>query len=135
MYDTKLPALPTLVTAMSTKSGRFLEKAHPRLIEALRDGTLSINRAFKWCSLPKGQQLERFIDNCMERATNETIHRYVKESRREVKALAVLDRLQLQEEQIPGSILIRIGRNKQTVISVGRDFIASLNSQEELKTL
>jgi hypothetical protein len=31
----------------------ILEVAHPRLIEALRDGTLSINRAIQFCKLPR----------------------------------------------------------------------------------
>jgi hypothetical protein len=104
----------------------ILSAAHPKLIQALRDGTLSINRAFKWCSLPKGQQLERFIDDCMERATDETIHRYVKESTTEIEASMALNRLQLQEEQVPGSVLIRFGRNTQTIVLVGRDIAANL---------
>jgi hypothetical protein len=104
----------------------ILSAAHPKLIQALRDGTLSINRAFKWCSLPKGQQLERFIDDCMERATDETICRYVKESTTEIEASMALNRLQLQEKQVPGSVLIRFGRNTQTIVLVGRDIAASL---------
>src|SRR6266849_6008385 len=103
------------------KVKEILRKSHPRLIEALRDSTLSINRAFKWCSLPKGQQPQQFIDDCMECATDETIHRYVKESTSEIEAFGVLNRLQLQAEQFPGTVLIRFGRNKQTIVLVGRD--------------
>src|SRR5204863_8187792 len=91
------------------KVKEILRKAHPRLIAGLRDGTLSINRASNWCCLPKGQQLGRFIDDCMERATGETIHRYVKESTSEIEASGVLNRLQLQEEAVTGSVLIRFG--------------------------
>jgi CRP-like cAMP-binding protein len=97
--------------------------------------TRNIRYEDKWCSLPKGQQLQQFIDNCMECATDETIDRYVNESTSKVEAHAVLDMLQLQEEQIPGSVLIRRGRNMQTFVVVGRDFIANLNSQEELTML
>jgi hypothetical protein len=46
-----------------------IETAHPRMIEALGNGTLTINRAIQFCNLPRAEQLEQFI-----RYSEETHH-------------------------------------------------------------
>ena len=117
-----------------SKVKEILNSAHPRLIDALRDSTLYINRVFQWCSLPKGEQLKRFIDDSMERATDKTIRRYIEEDSG-YEAIGILNVLQQQEAHAPGSVLVRTSRNRRTVILVGRDAIANLHSQCELKTL
>ena len=48
----------------------ILKVAHPRLIEAPRNGTLTINRAIQFCELPRRAQLEPFIRYSEERAIN-----------------------------------------------------------------
>jgi hypothetical protein len=48
----------------------ILEKAHPRLIDALQDGTLSIHRGVQWCSLSCSQQLGQLLSYAVERATS-----------------------------------------------------------------
>src|SRR5262252_8366522 len=40
---------------------KILQTAHPRLISALQDGTLTINRALHFCKLDKNQQLTEFV--------------------------------------------------------------------------
>jgi hypothetical protein len=55
----------------------ILEVAHPRLIEALQNSTLTINRAIQFCKLPRAEQLEQFIQYCEERATNKVIRRSI----------------------------------------------------------
>ena len=54
---------------MSATSETIIQSAHPRLIEALEDGTLTINRAIQFCKLPRAEQLEQFIHYSEERAT------------------------------------------------------------------
>ena len=113
----------------------LLEIAHPRLLEALRDGTVKINRAIQFCKLPRAQQLEEFIRYCEERATNKVIRRCVPRPREEwIKPdiFAVLDALQQQEARQPGSVAIRIGRHKRTVILVGQDLLTGPDSQKGL---
>src|SRR5712692_5562793 len=55
----------------------ILQTAHPRLIEALQDGRLTINRAIQWCKQPKAQQVERFTQYTLERATSKVIRQSI----------------------------------------------------------
>jgi hypothetical protein len=115
---------------------RILKLAHPRLIEALRNGTLSINRAIQFCELPRAAQLEQFIRYSEERATNRVIRRSVpqpKEKKANVDVLAVLDALQCQEVRQPGSVAVRVGRHKRTVVLLGQDYVAGPHAQKEMK--
>jgi hypothetical protein len=114
----------------------ILHTAHPRLIEALRDGTLTINRAIQFCKLPKKMQMEQFIRYSEGRAINRVIRRSIaqpKEKKASVDVLAVLDALQRQEARRPGSVAVRVSRDKRTVVLVGQDYIAGSHSQKELK--
>jgi hypothetical protein len=102
----------------------LLKIAHPRLIEALRDGTLTINRAIQFCKLPRAEQLEQFICYSEKRATNKVIRRSIarpKEEKTGPHAVTVLNALQQQEVRQPGSVVVRVGRHQRTVILVGRD--------------
>jgi hypothetical protein len=97
----------------------ILEVAHPRLLEALRDGTLTINRAIQFCKLPRAEQLEQFIRYSEERATNKVIRRTIarpKEVKISPDVVSVLDALQRQEARQPGSLAVRFGRHKRTVV-------------------
>ena len=114
----------------------ILEVAHLRLKEALRDGTLTINRAIQFCKLPRGEQLEQFIRYSEERATNKVIRQSVgrpKEEKTRLDVVAVLDALQQQEARQPGSVAVRVGRHKRTVVLIGQDLLAGPRSQKELK--
>jgi len=114
----------------------ILQKAHPILIGGLKAGTLTINRAMQFCKLPKTEQLEQFIRYSEERATNRVIRRSIpqpKEKKASLDALAVLGALQCKETRQPGSIAVRVGRHKRTVVLVGQDDIAGPQSQRELK--
>jgi hypothetical protein len=114
----------------------LLQVAHPRLIEALRDGTLKINRAIQFCKLPRAEQLEQFIRYSEERATNRVIRRCVprpREERIRPDVFAVLDALQQQEARQPGSVAVRVGRHKRTVILIGQDLFTEPHSQKVLK--
>ena len=113
----------------------ILQTAHPRLKEALRDGTLKINRAIQFCKLPRAEQLEQFIGYSEERATNKVIRQSIgrpKEEETNLDIVAVLDALQQQEAQQPGSVAVRVGRHKRTVVLVGQDLFVGPRSQKEL---
>ena len=82
----------------------LLKLAHPRLIEALRDGTLRINRAIQFCKVPRAEQVEQFTRYSEERATNKVIRRSIarpKEEKISPDVVSVLDALQYQEVQRP----------------------------------
>ena len=104
----------------------ILKIAHPRLIAALRDGTLTINGATQFCRLPQAEQLEHFTRHSEECAINKVIRRTIarpKEERTRPDAATVLDTLQLQEARQPGSVVVRVGRLQRTVILVGQDLL------------
>jgi hypothetical protein len=114
----------------------IVQSAHPGLIDALTDGKLRINRAALLCKLPKAEQLEQFIRYSEERATNKVIRRSVTRPKREKirpDVATVLDALQHQEARQPGSVAVRVGRHKRTVVLVGRDLLTGPHSQKELK--
>jgi hypothetical protein len=111
----------------------ILQSAHPTLIEALRDGTLSINRAFTWCGLRRLEQLGQLTRHRLEIATNKVIRQAVsrpKENKTCLDPVTVLQTLQMQEERQPGSVVVRAGRLPHTVILMGRDLISDPESQE-----
>jgi hypothetical protein len=115
---------------------KILQNPHPRLIGALQEGTLSINRAIQFCKLPRAEQLEQVIRHSEERATNKVIRRSIVRSKEEKispDVVSVLDALQHQEVQRPGSVAIRVGRHKRTVVLIGQDLFAGPHSQKELK--
>jgi len=114
---------------------RILEVAHPRLIEALLDSSLTINRAIQFCELPRAEQLEQFIRYSEERATNKVIRRSIprpKEEKISTDVFTVLEALQHQEARQPGSVAVRVGRHKRTVVLIGQDLIVGPHSQKEL---
>jgi len=112
------------------------KNAHPRLITALLNGTLTINGAMKFCKLPKAEQLEHFIRHSEERETNKVIRRSITRSKKEKISPdvgAVLDALQQQEARQPGSVVVRVGRLRRTMILVGQDLLTGPYSQKELE--
>jgi hypothetical protein len=111
------------------------EIAHPRLKEALRDGTLSISRAIQLCKFPRAEQLEQFIRCSEERATNKVIRQCIDRPKREKTrsdAVAALTALLQQETREPGSVAVRVGRRKRTLVVLGQDLIDGPYSQKEL---
>jgi hypothetical protein len=84
----------------------ILEVAHPRLIDALQNGMLKINRAIQFCELPRAEQLERFIRYSEESATNRVIRRSIacpKEEKIILDVVTVLDAHGTRRRQ-PGSV-------------------------------
>jgi ParB-like chromosome segregation protein Spo0J len=111
------------------------KNAHPRLITALLNGTLTINGAMQFCNLPKAEQLEHFIRHSEERETNKVIRRSIIRSRKEKISPdvgAVLDALQQQEARQPGSVVVQVGRFQRTVVLIGQELLTGPYSQKEL---
>ena len=113
----------------------ILERAHPRLILALQNGTLRINRAIQFCKLSRAEQLEQFIRHSEERETNKVIRRAISRPEKieaSFDVISVLDALLHRQAEQPGSVAVRVGRHKRTVILVGKDLMTALPSQKEL---
>ncbi len=114
----------------------ILQTAHPRLIEALVDGTLTINRAMQFCRLPKAEQLEHFIRLSEDHETDKVIRRSIARPKEEITATnvtTILDALQQEEARQPGSVQLQVGRFQRTVILIGQDLLAGRSySQKEL---
>jgi ParB-like chromosome segregation protein Spo0J len=116
----------------------ILKTVHPRLIEALQQGTLSINRAVRFCKSPRKEQLEQFIRYSEERATSKSIRRSVpqpKERKSDLDLALILQAIQRQEARQPGSVAIRAGRQARTVVLVGEDLLGELPPQSEFNQI
>jgi hypothetical protein len=102
----------------------ILQTAHSRLIEALQDGSLTINRAIHFCKLRRAEQLEQFIRDSEERAINKVIGQSIARLNKDKPspdAVSVLETLKQKEAQQPGSVTVRFGRQQRTVVVVGQD--------------
>ena len=114
----------------------ILNSAHPRLITALLNGTLTINGAMPFCKLPKAEQLEHFIRRIEDREINKVVRRSIarpKQEKTTADVATVLDALQQQEARNPGSVLLQIGQFQRTVILIGQDLLRGPYSQKELE--
>ena len=109
--------------------------AHPRLVEALRSGTLTINGAIQLCKFSRSEQVEQFSRSREERAISKVIRRAIAQSKGETQPdiASLLEALQRQEQHQPGSVEVRLGMLQRTVIVLGRDMTAAKQSQKELK--
>jgi hypothetical protein len=114
----------------------ILQTVHPRLIEALQDGTLTINRAIRWCKQPKAQQVEQFTQYTLERATSKVIRQSIAQFKKDETSpdlITVLDALQQQEARQPGSVVVRVSRIPRTMILISQDLLTGPHSQRDLK--
>ena len=105
--------------------------AHPNLIAALENGVISIHQVWQWCKLGKAQQKIEF-----ERFEEERIRRKilreseVKDCRSPTDSLEVIAELRRLEAEKPGSITIRKGRSKRTIVTLGKDLLESTRNLE-----
>ncbi len=113
----------------------ILKTAHPQLITALLNGTLTINGAMQFCKFSKAQQLEHFIRHIEDREINKVIRRSITRSNATKISLdvsTVLDALQQQEARQSGSVVVQVGRFQHTVILIGQDLLTGPYFQKEL---
>jgi hypothetical protein len=114
----------------------ILKAAHPRLLSALRDGELTINKALGLCKLPTAKQLEAFTQQLEERAVDAVIRGALKQRRKPEPcpdAVFILAALQQYETRFPGSVAVRRDRSGRILISVGNDILEQINTQKELQ--
>lgn len=118
---------------------RILKTAHPRVIPALRDGRMTINRAMGLIQLTKEKQIESLTRYCEDREINKVIRHAVTRPQGEEASCpdmsTLLGAIQRQEVRQPGSTVVRLGRLQRTVILVGRYLLTPSLAQSELKLL
>lgn len=107
------------------------KKASPQLIEALRNGTVKIDRALQICRLPWAEQIETLAHFLAERSAGKTTREYIDKLRVEKLSgnigtfLTALQRFQTIK---PGAVEVRPGTRNKTVILVGKDHWNELSS-------
>jgi hypothetical protein len=117
-------------TGNVNKVKAILRNAHPYIIAALQNGSLRIHRAWKWCSLSKGQQKEKFAAYEDELTRRKILREFgYRRSQASFDPRQVLGALQFSEARHPGQIVVRGGTRKKTVVILGTDFI------EEFRTI
>lgn len=107
----------------------IFKKAHPSLIEALHNGTITINAALEICKFDTTRQVEELVRFLMKRANNKTYREYI--DKMQVEQLGAdwgvfFAKLKQFETTNPGSVEIRCGRGKKTVIIIGKDHLNTL---------
>ena len=110
----------------------ILERAHPRLIDALAHGRLSIYRALQWSTLPKSKQLDEFTRYTWESARNKVIRQAIaqpKADKIKLDLITLLDALRRQEMRQAGSVVLRVSRPRRTLVLIGEDLLTDLHSQ------
>lgn len=101
---------------------RILEHAPEGLKSTLRVGALSINQAMKLTKLPQHKQLEALTEVLSNK--NEIIRSAIVQRKNTSfgDSDSLLDALRRHDAHQPGSIIVRRGRQRQTVILIGEDF-------------
>ena len=107
----------------------ILKKAHPSLVEALHNGTITINAALGICEVDTTGQVEELARYLAKRANNKTYREYI--DKLQVERLGAdlsgfFAKLQQFEEAKPGSVEVRSGTGKKTVIIVGKGHLNTL---------
>jgi hypothetical protein len=118
-------ACPRNVSKVKTIVG----KGHPRLVEACQSGLVTIHRALQLCRLPENEQVEGLSCYLNERSSGKTTRQAIATlgvEKTSPKAGALLRALLQRESRQPGSILMRAGTRKHTVILIGQDDWAGL---------
>jgi hypothetical protein len=107
----------------------ILKKAHQSIVEALHNGTITINAALEVCKFDRTTQVEELARLLMRRSNNKTYREYI--DRLQVEQLSAdlnsfLVKLQQVEATKPGSVEVRPGTGKKTVIIVSKDHLNTL---------
>jgi len=114
----------------------ILRDAHPRLLTALANGTLTINKGLKLCRLPLADQVEAFTQLVEEQAIDKVIRHTLADGRPQEpspNAASVLAAFQLCEARHPGSLVVSRSQSGRTTISVPNDLLDKADPQTELQ--
>lgn len=112
----------------------ILRSAHPKLIEALAGGLLTIHRAARLSNLSKSEQLKEFTAQTTNRVIDNVIRHSITElfkadSKSETAAL--LGKLSQIEKQHPGSVVVRLTARRRTTVLLGQDIMNLENVASE----
>jgi len=105
------------------------KKAHPSLIEALHNGTITINVALEICEFDTTRQVEELARFLAKRANRKTYREYIDKLQVEQFSADLggfFAKLQQFEATKPGSLEVRPGTGKKTVIIVGKDYLSTM---------
>jgi hypothetical protein len=114
----------------------ILRYAHTSLLNALANGTLTINKALKLCKVPVADQEKALNQLVEERATDKVIrHALAKGGELEPgpNAASMLAAFQVCESHHPGSLVIRRSPSGRTTISVSNELLDKIDPQSELQ--
>jgi hypothetical protein len=107
------------------------QNAHPNIIRALQDGSLSIHRAWTWCKLSKTDQLKAFHELEEGLAIRKTVRKTNKTGiHPSLTTPRILQSLERFETSHPGHVLVRRTKCPETVILVGNDVMNEIESEE-----
>jgi hypothetical protein len=107
----------------------ILKKAHPSLVEALHNSAITINRALEVSKFDKTQQVEELARFLMKRSNSKTYREYIDMLQVEqfgTDLSGFFTKLQQFEATKPGSVEVRSGTGKKTLIIVGKDHLNTL---------
>jgi hypothetical protein len=107
----------------------ILKKAHPSLVEALHHGAITINGALEVSKFDSTRQVEELARFLMERSNKKTYREYIDKLQVEqfgADLSGFFAKLQQFEARKPGSVEVRPGTGKKTVIIVGKDYLNTL---------
>ena len=119
-------------TSNVAKVEAILEHAHPNIIVALQNGSLSIHRAWQWCKLSMMQQKEEFAryeEECIRRKILREFS--IGQPKVSLDPAKVIEVLEHEETRQPGSIMIRASRGRRTVVIVGQDLLPLVGEHKE----
>jgi hypothetical protein len=109
----------------------IVHKAHPNIIAALKNGSLKIHPAWSWCKLSKKEQLDEFARYEEKRTQRKILQEFLPGRAGVPQFSEVIEVLQRMEVGNPGSLIIRPGRSKRTVVILGEDSLAALEASKE----
>lgn len=107
----------------------ILKKAHPSLVEALHNGAITINGALEVSKFDRTRQVEELARFLAARSNNKTYREYIDKLQVEQFGADLggfFTKLQQFEATNPGSVELRSGTGKKTVIIVGKGHLNTL---------
>jgi len=114
----------------------ILATANSRVLTALANGMLTINKALGLCKFPRADQLESFTQLIEERAIDKVIRRTLAQGGNQQPCLetaSLLSAFQLCESRHPGSVLVRHGSSGRITISVSNELLGKIERQREVQ--
>jgi hypothetical protein len=113
----------------------ILASAHTRLLTALANGTLTINKALALCKLPRADQPEAFTQSIEERDLGNVIRRSLTRGGQQepcLESTSMLTAFQLCESRHPGSVVVKRSPRGHTTISVSNELLDKVDLQRGL---